>query len=90
MSSLKDSSAILSTSLDDDYDYEATSPSVTAADGLQQMHLYQKERPPPSLAKVSSGTEEALLDLAQLEELQQEAERMKALGNKHMAAQVRT
>jgi hypothetical protein len=31
---------------------------------------------------------EALLDLAQLEELHQEAERMKALGNKHMAAQV--
>ena len=34
-------------------------------------------------------TDEALLDLAQLEELHQEAERMKALGNKHMAAQVR-
>ena len=33
--------------------------------------------------------EEALLDLAQLEELHQEAEKMKALGNKHMAAQVR-
>ena len=31
--------------------------------------------------------DEALLDLAQLEELHQEAERMKALGNKHMAAQ---
>lgn len=31
--------------------------------------------------------EEALLDLVQLEELHQEAERMKALGNKHMAAQ---
>mmetsp|Transcript_62184 Transcript_62184/g.93882 ORF Transcript_62184/g.93882 Transcript_62184/m.93882 type:complete len:659 (+) Transcript_62184:42-2018(+) len=31
--------------------------------------------------------DEALLDLAQLEELQHEAERMKALGNKHMAAQ---
>jgi hypothetical protein len=33
--------------------------------------------------------DEALLDLAQLEELHHEAERMKALGNKHMAAQVR-
>jgi hypothetical protein len=32
--------------------------------------------------------EEALLDLAQLEELHHEAEKMKALGNKHMAAQV--
>ncbi|KAL7564176.1 hypothetical protein ACA910_021150 [Epithemia clementina (nom. ined.)] len=30
---------------------------------------------------------DALLDLAQLEELHKEAERMKALGNKHMAAQ---
>lgn len=35
-------------------------------------------------------TDEALLDLAQLEELHHEAERMKALGNKHMAAQVRS
>ena len=32
--------------------------------------------------------DDALLDLAQLEELHHEAERMKALGNKHMAAQV--
>jgi hypothetical protein len=36
----------------------------------------------------SMDGDEALLDLAQLEELHQEAERMKALGNKHMAAQV--
>lgn len=33
--------------------------------------------------------DEALLDSEQLEELHSEAERMKALGNKHMAAQVR-
>jgi hypothetical protein len=33
--------------------------------------------------------DDPLLDLAQLEELHHEAERMKALGNKHMAAQVR-
>ena len=33
--------------------------------------------------------EDALLDLDQLKELHDEAERMKALGNKHMAAQVR-
>jgi hypothetical protein len=37
---------------------------------------------------LSMDGDEALLDLAQLEELHQEAERMKALGNKHMAAQV--
>lgn len=32
--------------------------------------------------------EDAALDLAELEQLQEEAERMKGLGNKHMAAQV--
>jgi hypothetical protein len=36
---------------------------------------------------LAADGEEALLDLVQLEELHQEAERMKALGNKHMAAQ---
>lgn len=36
----------------------------------------------------STEGDEALLDLEQLEELHHEAERMKALGNKHMAAQV--
>jgi hypothetical protein len=52
--------------------------------------------PPQSTSNGSVGAnsaqsldvDEALLDLAQLEELHQEAERMKALGNKHMAAQV--
>lgn len=41
-----------------------------------------------SVGAQSMDGDEALLDLAQLEELHQEAERMKALGNKHMAAQV--
>lgn len=80
--------------LDEDYDYKAATdgtPSVTAAEGWKQMQAYQPQgkqqistpTPPP---KVSG--EEALMDLAQFEELQHEAERMKALGNKHMAAQV--
>ncbi|KAL7549217.1 hypothetical protein ACHAWF_012490 [Thalassiosira exigua] len=34
-----------------------------------------------------TGAEDAVLDLAELEQLQEEAERMKGLGNKHMAAQ---
>lgn len=38
----------------------------------------------------ASGAEDAVLDLAELEQLQEEAERMKGLGNKHMAAQVST
>ena len=37
----------------------------------------------------SMKAEEAVMDLAELEQLQEEAERMKGLGNKHMAAQVR-
>jgi hypothetical protein len=61
----------------------------------QQQHL-QSARSNGSVSAQSynsSGAQsmdgdEALLDLAQLEELHQEAERMKALGNKHMAAQV--
>ena len=36
----------------------------------------------------ATGGEDAVLDLAELEQLQEEAERMKGLGNKHMAAQV--
>ena len=38
--------------------------------------------------KEATGAEDAVLDLAELEQLQEEAERMKGLGNKHMAAQV--
>ena len=49
-------------------------------------------RPSPAAASAKGGNnndvDEALLDLAQLEDLHNEAERMKALGNKHMAAQV--
>lgn len=36
----------------------------------------------------AAGADDAVLDLAELEQLQEEAERMKGLGNKHMAAQV--
>lgn len=41
-------------------------------------------------ANPDMGGDEALMDLAQLEDLHNEAERMKGLGNKHMAAQVRS
>lgn len=79
--------------MDDDYDYHATastSPSEAAADGIRQMNLYNKKNDEVQPTRpVASTTEEALMDLAQLEEVQLEAERMKALGNKHMAAQVR-
>ena len=36
----------------------------------------------------TSGAEDAVLDLVELEQLHEESERMKGLGNKHMAAQV--
>lgn len=49
--------------------------------------------PPASSAEMeyndATNGDDAFLDLDQLEELHDEAERMKALGNKHMAAQVR-
>jgi hypothetical protein len=51
--------------------------------------LESQPSPPPKQANDNIDGDEALMDLAQLEDLHNEAERMKALGNKHMAAQVR-
>mmetsp|Transcript_40352 Transcript_40352/g.45936 ORF Transcript_40352/g.45936 Transcript_40352/m.45936 type:complete len:533 (+) Transcript_40352:2-1600(+) len=47
----------------------------------------KQESPLKNNPMEDASGEDALLDLAQLEELHQEAERMKAVGNKHMAAQ---
>ena len=44
------------------------------------------DKPEPVEDEVKA--DDAVLDLAELEQLQEEAERMKGLGNKHMAAQV--
>lgn len=62
---------------------------------MEQMPMRIPPRPPTTAEKAPTDddddkvdSDEALLDLAQLEELHHEAERMKALGNKHMAAQV--
>lgn len=44
---------------------------------------------PPAEKEEKVEGEDPMLDMQQLEELHDEAERMKALGNKHMAAQVR-
>jgi len=64
-------------------------PHSASAQAMNQMRAYE-----PNMAAdgkegddASSTGQEALLDLNQLEELHSEAERMKALGNKHMAAQ---
>lgn len=67
--------------MDSDYDYRLPpkAPTPKASDNASKDGSEHKSQ---------VDGEEALLDLAQLEELHQEAERMKALGNKHMAAQV--
>jgi hypothetical protein len=83
----------LSTAVDEDYDYglpPATTPTPTSASaqGWSQVQAYhQQQRTSATQSHAAADGEEALLDLVQLEELHQEAERMKALGNKHMAAQ---
>ena len=80
----------LSTSVDADYDYRATpspTPTSSAARDWKQAQSYQPTPAPVEEERPAADGEEALLDLVQLEELHQEAERMKALGNKHMAAQ---
>jgi hypothetical protein len=81
--------------MDDAYDYTASGSRDNHYDTYnatmnqqhpnQSMNSYDDNEP---AQETSVDGEEALLDLAQLEELQIEAEKMKGLGNKHMAAQV--
>lgn len=69
--------------------HHGVDPPETAAD-YQQSPPSQEDPPQPETDQGQTVEgDEALLDLEQLEELHHEAERMKALGNKHMAAQVR-
>jgi hypothetical protein len=81
--------------MDAEYDYKASSPQSpgTLKPGVvSTMRISSSAGGPLSPGGASSSAldgEDALLDLAQLEELHREAEKMKALGNKHMAAQVR-
>lgn len=80
-------------SVDADYDYQGNGPPTTptptsnAPRDWQQAQGYDKGPTVDANNHSTTTGEEALLDLVQLEELHQEAERMKALGNKHMAAQ---
>lgn len=50
-------------------------------------NLFELESHGPGVQKELSAAE-AIMDLEQLEQLQDEADRMKGLGNKHMANQV--
>ena len=66
----------------------AVTPTGTSISAISDDETFGQS-PEGRMGDESVNVDEALLDLAQLEELHQEAERMKALGNKHMAAQVR-
>lgn len=80
---------------DEDYDYSAALKGTSYEATYKQQQTSPSKRSPPKPedprqgAKSSTILEDPLLDLEQLEELHEEAERMKALGNKHMASQVR-
>lgn len=84
--------------MDNDYDYQtpevyrdythAVAAPAPPAARLSTNTLDANHQTPTTEAAPPLDGEDALLDLAQLEELQMEAEKMKALGNKHMAAQV--
>jgi hypothetical protein len=78
-----------------DYDFHVPKHSTTSPSSSSPMNRGLRD-PQGSRSNYNNysddgglDAEEALMDLAQLAELHQEAERMKALGNKHMAAQVR-
>jgi hypothetical protein len=69
--------------IDQEYDYSYTTPTPTtaSASGLDQNSSYG--RPAAQFNHGETATESALLmDLAHLEEVHEEAERMKLLGNK--------
>lgn len=76
---------------DEDYDYSAALKGTSYEDTYKK--ISPRKSPPkpedPRQSKQKNVMEDPLLDLEQLEELHEEAERMKALGNKHMASQVR-
>lgn len=86
---------------DEDYDYNVGSdvksflkqsgPPPPPPQGRPPSKSPSSRRTPPKpeISGERVNAENPLLDLEQLEELHQEAERMKALGNKHMAALVR-
>lgn len=79
---------------DDDYDYNAALKGTSYEETYRNQAAARKTPPKPEnpARAMSKGDvlDDPLLDLEQLEELHQEAERMKALGNKHMASQVCT
>jgi len=77
---------------DEDYDYSAALKGTSYEETYKKQSSSsptRKSPPKPEDPRKQGVMEDPLLDLEQLEELHEEAERMKALGNKHMASQVR-
>ena len=73
---------------EDSYDerYEERYEEEEEVDDVEK-ETYEEETQPSDSEEPSAGVDDAVLDLAELEQLHEEAERMKGLGNKHMAAQ---
>ena len=83
--------AVMTEGPDEDYDYGAAIKEKIFVEEYKKQS-YRKSPPKPEDPRHSQKEDvlqDPLLDLEQLEELHEEAERMKALGNKHMASQVR-
>jgi hypothetical protein len=68
------------------FDEDASGMSATDASSSYRDRAFKDEA--PSASSVAVGAEEAVTDLMDMEKIQEEAERMKGLGNRHMAAQV--
>lgn len=64
----------------DDQRHEEEEHENEEEEYVEEMHPSEEDQP-------TAAGDDAVLDLAELEQLQEEAERMKGLGNKHMAAQ---
>ena len=80
--------------MDEDYDYSVAVKGTSYEGAYKKQQSSSRKSPPKPEdprrpVSQKDVLEDPLLDLEQLEELHEEAERMKALGNKHMASQVR-
>ncbi|GKY98730.1 hypothetical protein MPSEU_000829300 [Mayamaea pseudoterrestris] len=73
--------------IDQEYDYGPSSSFHSSAYNGSPAAAAAKNTSKQAATSPTVDGDEALLDLAQLEELHREAEKMKALGNKHMATQ---
>jgi tetratricopeptide (TPR) repeat protein len=69
------------------YDYYSNMMMSSADEPELLMPVDESKDDSADLNQTTTSAQDALLDLAELEELQNEAEKCKSLGNKHMASQ---